>query len=216
MTESSEKVQHLKPMTALALFRELIASIIQPRTPLRSHADNLLVRRRVRPDDIKVIIRIGRRILVPQSIDNIRQSIVFPANQDIAGSIVAFHGIRNAVRVITVAVRVDCEAKIFSERLYSLVWAGAFAAWVGVLVLVDVNVCECGDTTHFSSASGPGCSLCRSRMTSRIRFAGIEIVVRPGRSGHCHRRRVSRHGGSDRLLTRREPARRLRVRGGTG
>jgi hypothetical protein len=83
-----------------------------------------------------VIISISRRILIPQSIDNIRQRIVFPANQDIAGSIVAFHGIRNAVRVVAVAVRVDCEAEIFREGLYGLVGAGAFAAWVGLLVLL--------------------------------------------------------------------------------
>jgi hypothetical protein len=111
-------------------FEAAIASIIQPRTPLRSHAHNLAVRIRVRPDDVEAIVRVGRRILIPKRIDDIRQSIVFPANQDIARSIVALHRIRNAVRVIAVAVRVDCEAKIFRERLDGLVGAGAFAAWV--------------------------------------------------------------------------------------
>jgi hypothetical protein len=79
-----------------------------------------------------VIIGIGRRVLIPKRIDNIRQSVVFPANQDIAGSVVAFHGIGNAVRVVTVAMRVDCETEIFREGLYGLVGAGAFAAWVGL------------------------------------------------------------------------------------
>ena len=107
------------------------ALIIQSRTPLRSHADNLAVRGRVRPDDIEVIIRITRRILVPKSVDNICQSIMLPANQNITRSVVAFHGVRNAVRVVAVAVRVDCETKIFRERLDGLVGAGAFAAWAG-------------------------------------------------------------------------------------
>ena len=88
----------------------MLSSIIQPRTPFRSHAHNLAVRRRVRPDDIKAIVGISRRIFVPESFDNIRQSIVFPANENIAWSVVALHRIGNAVRVIAVAVRVDCEA----------------------------------------------------------------------------------------------------------
>ena len=53
---------------------------------------------------------------------------MFPANQDIARSIVALHSVRNAVRVVAVAVRVDCEAEIFCEGLDGLVGAGAFAA----------------------------------------------------------------------------------------
>lgn len=75
-----------------------------------------------------MIIRVGRRIFVPKSINNIRQSIMFPANQNIAGSIVAFHGVSDAVRVVAVAVRVDREAEVFCERLNGLVGAGAFAA----------------------------------------------------------------------------------------
>ena len=56
---------------------------------------------------------------------------MFPANQNIARSIVALHRIGNAVGVVAVAVRVDCETKIFRERLDGLVGAGAFAAWAG-------------------------------------------------------------------------------------
>jgi hypothetical protein len=61
---------------------------------------------------------------------------MFPADQNIARPVVALHSIRNAVRVVAVAVRVDCEAEIFREGLYGLVGAGAFAAWVGLLVLL--------------------------------------------------------------------------------
>jgi hypothetical protein len=127
--DSNARASALSPLT--------ISLIIQPRTPLRSHTHNLTVRIRVRPDDVEAIIRISRRILIPKRIDNIRQSIVFPANQNILSPIVALHRISNAIRVIAVAVRVDCEAEIFGERLDGFVGAGAFAAWVGVLVFVD-------------------------------------------------------------------------------
>jgi hypothetical protein len=140
------------------LFRAVMASIIQPRTPLRSHTHNLTVRIRIRPDDVEAIIRISRRIFIPKRIGNIRQSIMFPADQNIARPVVALHSIRNAVRVVAVAVRVDCEAEVFREGLDGLVGAGAFAAWVGVLGLVDDFGRErvvqlCGETTrctHFS------------------------------------------------------------------
>jgi hypothetical protein len=92
------------------LFQELIASIIQTRAILRSHADNIFVRGWVRPDDVEAIIRVGRRILIPKGVNNICQSIMFPADQNVARPVVAFHGIGNAVRVIAVTVRVDCEA----------------------------------------------------------------------------------------------------------
>jgi hypothetical protein len=83
---------------------------------------------------------------------------MFPADQNIARPVVALHSIRNAVRVVAVAVRVDCEAEVFREGLDGLVGAGAFAAWVGVLGLVDDFGRErvvqlCGETTrctHFS------------------------------------------------------------------
>lgn len=58
--------------------------IIQPRTILRSHAHDLAIGVRIRPDDIEAVVRISRRIFVPESFDNIRQSIVFPANENIA------------------------------------------------------------------------------------------------------------------------------------
>jgi hypothetical protein len=140
------------------LFRTVMASIIQPRTPLRSHTHNLTIRIRIRPDDVEAIIRISRRIFIPKRIGNIRQSIMFPADQNIARPVVALHSIRNAVRVVAVAVRVDCEAEVFREGLDGLVGAGAFAAWVGVLGLVDDFGRErvvqlCGETTrctHFS------------------------------------------------------------------
>jgi hypothetical protein len=121
----------------LCLSQQTIASNIQPRTPLRGHTHNLFVRGRVRPDDIEAIVRINRRILIPKRIDNIRQSIMFPANQNIARSIVAFHSVRDAVRVVAVAVRVDCETEVFRQRLDGLVGAGAFAACVGLLVEGD-------------------------------------------------------------------------------
>ena len=117
---------NVKQAPALALSTPRL--VVQTRTTLRSHAHNILVRRRIRPDNIKVIIRVGRRIFVPKSINNIRQSIMFPANQNIAGSIVAFHGVSDAVRVVAVAVRVDREAEVLCERLNGLVGAGAFAA----------------------------------------------------------------------------------------
>lgn len=117
---------NVKQAPALALSTPRL--VVQTRTTLRSHAHNILVRRRIRPDNIKVIIRVGRRIFVPKSINNIRQSIMFPANQNIAGSIIAFHGVSDAVRVVAVAVRVDREAEVFCERLNGLVGAGAFAA----------------------------------------------------------------------------------------
>jgi hypothetical protein len=78
---------------------------------------------------------------------------MLPANQNIARPIVALHGIRNTVRVVAVAVRIDCEAEIFREGLDGLVGAGAFAAWVWVSVLFMVlwkfNGL-CGDTTWYS------------------------------------------------------------------
>jgi hypothetical protein len=132
-----DTVATLKATTPLPL---TISSIIQPRTPLGSHTHNLLIGRRVRPDDIKVIIRISRRILISKRIDDIRQSIVFPANQNVAGSIVVLHSISNAVRVVAVAVCVDCEAEVFGERLDGLVGTGAFAAWVGTSALVHAVV----------------------------------------------------------------------------
>jgi hypothetical protein len=125
------------------LFRTVMASIIQPRTPLRSHTHNLTIRIRIRPDDVEAIIRISRRIFIPKRIDNIRQSIMFPADQNIARPVVALHGIGNAVRVVAVAVRVDCEAEISRDGLDGLVGAGAFAAWVGVLGFVDDFGREC-------------------------------------------------------------------------
>jgi hypothetical protein len=70
---------------------------------------------------------------------------MFPANKNIPRPVVALHSIRNAVRVVAVAVRVDCEAEVFREGLDGLVGAGAFAAWVGVLVLIE-DV-WCGNTT---------------------------------------------------------------------
>lgn len=94
----------------VGMFRQTIASIIQARAVLGGHARDFVVRVRICPDDVEAVIRIRRRILISKSIDNVRQSIMFPANEDVSGSIVAFHGIGNAVRVIAVAVRVDCEA----------------------------------------------------------------------------------------------------------
>ena len=117
---------NVKQAPALALSTPRL--VVQTRTTLRSHAHNILVRRRIRPDNIKVIVRVSGCILIPKRIDNIRQSIMFPANQNIAGPVVAFHRIGNAVRVVAVAVRVDREAEVFCERLNGLVGAGAFAA----------------------------------------------------------------------------------------
>jgi len=92
------------------------------------HARDTLVRVRISPNDVEAVVRISRRVLVSESVDDVRQGIVLPAYQDISRPIVAFHSISNAVRVIAIAVRVDCESEVLRERLYGLIRTGAFAA----------------------------------------------------------------------------------------
>lgn len=58
--------------------------IVQTRTVLAVHVCDVGVIGRIGPNDIETIIRIHRRIIVPERLDNIGQSIMFPAKKDVS------------------------------------------------------------------------------------------------------------------------------------
>jgi hypothetical protein len=111
---------------------------VQARAVLRGHGSDAVVWRWVGPDDVEAAARVWRRVGITESINDIGEGIVFPADEDVAGARVVVNGAGNTVRVVTVAVGaticiswsykiailfylLDSQAKRLSERLNGLV-----------------------------------------------------------------------------------------------
>lgn len=74
---------------------------------------------------------------ISKVLGDLRERVVFPANEDVLGSRVlvskGLDGIPCAVLVVSVAVVVDLQAESVGERLDGLVWAVAAAVRLVVL-----------------------------------------------------------------------------------
>jgi hypothetical protein len=69
-------------------------------------------------------------MLDTQRLQYIRDSIVLPANQDIAFSIVVLDKLLNTLRIIPIAISINLEPKVLSQRLNGVTGTGAFAIYV--------------------------------------------------------------------------------------
>jgi hypothetical protein len=92
---------------------------------LFSHSVINIVLKRDRP-----VIRIRWGIIVTQLVDDIRQGVVFPANQNIARPGVTLNHISDTLGIIAITGCVDNQSQVFCERLYGLVRTSAFAIWI--------------------------------------------------------------------------------------
>jgi hypothetical protein len=80
------------------------------------------------------VIRIGWSVIISELLDNIRQSIVFPADEDVAGSRVVLDNLLDTLRVITIAASVHCDTEVFSERLNSIIRTSSSSAYIRELL----------------------------------------------------------------------------------
>lgn len=75
------------------------------------------------------------RIIDSQCLQDVRQCIVFPANQYIAFFVVVIDKVPHAIWVIPVARRIHIETEVLSQRLNGVVWTGAFSICPLILAL---------------------------------------------------------------------------------
>lgn len=78
---------------------------------------------RIRPDHTEVVAVVIRSILVAERLDNVRQSIVLPADQDVSWSAIALDYTCDTVLIVTLARRVNRQAERVRQRDHGVVWA---------------------------------------------------------------------------------------------
>jgi hypothetical protein len=85
----------------------------------------------ITPDSISVfhipIIRIIGCILITKVTNNIRQSIMLPANQNIARTSIPINNILDTARVIAITGNINRETKVLGQGFDSVVWALTFS-----------------------------------------------------------------------------------------
>jgi len=67
------------------------------------------------------VIRVVRCILITKRLDDVGQSVVLPADQNVTSPLVALDNIFDAIRIVTVTARINGKTKILRQRLYRVV-----------------------------------------------------------------------------------------------
>lgn len=104
-----------------------MALLIQSGTLLTPDLCDLVIGIRDRPDEIVPMIGILRRFLDSQSLCDIRHPPVAPRNENVPFAVIPLDLLSYALGMVALAGGVDRKAKVFSERVDSVVRASMVA-----------------------------------------------------------------------------------------